>query len=490
MSKRKKNSAALNAQKRQRALWSHIWQIGCVGERAYLAWCAENGFAATTDKSEVALRQELKLYRARKASACLRSSRIDRHPSAVIEAVCADELKPEHIHSSRLRDACVCLAGSKRGTEERRALSSFVTTLLKATTLPLEFERTGRGEQSYMIAIVAIHRLRERFVRPVSTWRPTSRSRRRQFASLVAHLFSRYPIPAFFDDIWFRRDGRAKRYQKWCVDVAQGASLRDGPLPVPMTRKALHSMAQAPAEFGVEQAIRYGQVRALGGSIELCRAVLETRLAKRFAHDAFWQSVMRFFIAQPDLKLSDVGPIVDYLQHHKFDEQEQILDDGTARHLPPPQPNLSMHRRTLPALLAQVEQWHRRLGKVQAYEGMHWPASGIKAMRFVRGKEDKRIIWSFDELLSHKQLVREGNAQRHCVATYARLCRDRFSSIWSLTSEDACGNVRRRQTIQVTRDRHIVQCRGRGNKLPSAAEANIVRRWAAAQSLVISVRDL
>jgi hypothetical protein len=294
-----------------------------------------------------------------------------------------------------------------------------------------------------------------------------------------------YDVPDFFESVWFRTDESAIKYQRWGIDIGSGKNPREGPAPIPLTKKVAHHFLQAPSAYSIEQAIRFGQVTALGGNIELCNSVIESRLGIDFSNDDFWQSVIRFFIQNPDLDLAQVGPIVDFIQHHKFDGQQVFLDGGEARWLPPPQPNLSMQKRTMRALLAQVDEWHRRLGKVKVDAGMHWPGSGIRAVSYVRGKGDQRLIWRINELRSHKELVREGNALKHCVATYNRQCRDGYSSIWSMTSEDAGGNVRRRQTIEVRRHRKIVQCRGRMNKHPTEQEQQIVRAWAKTESLAM-----
>jgi hypothetical protein len=195
--------------------------------------------------------------------------------------------------------------------------------------------------------------------------------------------------------------------------------------------------------------------------------------------------VIRFFIDNPDLDLLQVGPIVDFIQHHKFERQEVLLDGGETRWLAPPQPNLSMQKRTLRALLTQVDEWHRRLGKVKMDGGVQWASSGIRPAGYAHGKNDQRVIWRINELLSQKELVREGNALKHCVATYSRQCRNGHSSIWSMTSEDASGNVRRRQTVELRRNKQIVQCRGRMNKHPNEQERKIIRLWAKAESLAL-----
>jgi hypothetical protein len=44
----------------------------------------------------------------------------------------------------------------------------------------------------------------------------------------------------------------------------------------------------------------------------------------------------------------------------------------------------------------------------------------------------------------------------------------------------------KRQTIEVTRDRVIVQCRGKQNRLPTAAEFDVVKKWARLAGLTVS----
>jgi hypothetical protein len=46
--------------------------------------------------------------------------------------------------------------------------------------------------------------------------------------------------------------------------------------------------------------------------------------------------------------------------------------------------------------------------------------------------------------------------------------------------------VEKHQTIELTRDRFIVQCRGKQNRLPSAAEFNVLKAWARLAGLNLS----
>lgn len=487
MAKRRKNQDEHLAQQRERALSAHMWRLERFTVDDYFSWCEARGFRTDTKKSPLNMRQELAFHQKEKALECLRQSRVSRNPIDVMGALCDEAIEIDDIKSVRLREVCQRITAASLSKYERGSLHRFLSTIWAVSKLPMQFEIQHRQQLNYVDALIGIHRLRRRWIRSIDQWRPQSHNREKQFLSLVRHLLVSYKVPEFLGSVWFRTDESANKYQQWYVDIGSGRNPREGPAPVPLTSKVAHYFLQAPKSYSVEQAIRFGQIKAYGGSVRLCSAVIESRLGTDFSNDEFWQSVIRFFIRNPDMDLSQVGPIVDYIQHHKFERQQIFLDGGEARWLPPPQPNLSMQRRTLRALLAQVNEWHHRLGKVKVDSSMRWAASGIRPASYVRGKDDKRVVWRISELLSQKELAREGNAMKHCVATYSRHCRDGNSSIWSMTSEDAGGNVRRRQTIEVNRHKRIVQCRGRMNNHPSDQERQIVAFWAKSESLSLSL---
>jgi hypothetical protein len=56
---------------------------------------------------------------------------------------------------------------------------------------------------------------------------------------------------------------------------------------------------QAPHHYTAVAALRWAQVRGLGGDEALAPAVLRTRLGKVLEHEDFWENVLLFFINQP-----------------------------------------------------------------------------------------------------------------------------------------------------------------------------------------------
>ncbi len=215
-----------------------------------------------------------------------------------------------------------------------------------------------------------------------------------------------------------------------------GRNIRTADVPLALTKKMAHEFALAPEHDSIDRALRRGQVRGLGGSKELARAIVATRLGRSFEDEDFWRTVVHFFVNHPELGLEHVGPIVDYLHDQRFVAQEVFVEEGDVSP-GPPQPNLSMKGRTPRSLLRQVGEWHVRLRRLLPVRAFHWGPSGIGEFRWEEPPGDRPGYrgWTIRELLSSGALHREGAAMRHCVATFARACARREASIWSMRFE-------------------------------------------------------
>ncbi len=226
-------------------------------------------------------------------------------------------------------------------------------------------------------------------------------------------------------------------------------------------------------------AFRWAKVIDLGGDDRLARAVLATRIGSAFGDEAFWDSVVRWFIAHPALHPFHYGPIIDYLQHQKFGDPVRGLPADQPLE-PPRQPNLCMKGRTPETMLRAIHEWHRELAQVTRTAVSSWGPSGIAG--FVQHDEDgeERRVYEITELLSTAELREEGLAMQHCVASYASECASGRTSIWSLTLRLGTGRTIRLATVEVrNRDRTIVQVRRRCNNPPTERELKILARWEA-----------
>ena len=144
-----------------------------------------------------------------------------------------------------------------------------------------------------------------------------------------------------------------------------------------------------------------------------------------------------------------------------------------------------MKGRTVASVLRQVEEWHKELGREENQPTITWRHSPLKEFQFIEGNEilGNMKAWTITEILTSRMLFLEGQAMRHCVASYKEDCVRRQVSIWSMQVETQRGQ-QRALTIEVNMPkRTICQVRGKCNRLPGANERAIVERWAAVEGL-------
>jgi hypothetical protein len=363
-----------------------------------------------------------------------------------------------------------------------------VRTLLFAAA---DIDSPMLGRYAHVRALVALAKLRGQWIRPLAAWRPRTHNVDRQFAALARHLLARYPVPRVFDAAFFEGPHLAAQ---WFIHIGLGNNLRTAAgLPFPLTKMMAHHALLAPADDagGGISALRWGQVRGLGGSERLAAAVVASRLRDSLPDEPFWLTVIQFFVANPMLDPQQVGPIVDFLLAQRFHVGPARLVNGAVEAGVIPQPNLSMKGRTVATLLRQMHQWHRHLarGETKAGDGPAcWLPSGIAGYERVEGAPPHQRLFRIVELLTSHELRKEGGAMRHCVASYAHSCAARRCAIFSLREEDgSAGAAVRRLTIEVViQNRRIVQARGRFNTRPDGVDERILRAWATTAGLSVA----
>lgn len=334
------------------------------------------------------------------------------------------------------------------------------------------------NDESYLPGVLALIGDSNRWIRDLEQWHPDSNNSKKQFSSLLRFLLAVYDVPLFMDQSYLSEN---PVYMEWFRHIGGGKNIRTAEgLPVKLTKNMAHHFLQAPEHYSIEAAIRWAQIKGFGGDRRIADGILGTRLLQNFDHDDFWQSVLTFFIKNPMLDVVHYQPIIDFLWHKKFENRVVFVERGVAREEGPEQPNLTMRGRTVDSLLRDVEDWHRQLGRVTKCGVLQWAKSDIADFEHVEGKaESKNMrIWKITELLSSEELIAEGRALRHCVATYASSCQKGRSTIWSMSSSNHLDSEKI-LTIEVSSsDKSIVQVRGKANRLPSSKEMSVIRRWA------------
>lgn len=370
----------------------------------------------------------------------------------------------------------------RHNSRVRRAFERMLHTVRRRSTLLSPALNGGKLETSGLGAVIggllALASQTRYWRRELDEWVPVSGGEQAQFASLARHLVAIYPVPAFMTSVWLKgQTPEARRQQGWFIDIGAGKNARKSNLPLRYTKMMAHHFQDAPVHLTVEQALRWGQVLGLGGAPRLALALGETRLGSTFEHEPFWKTVVQFFVNHPEFELSHLGLVVEYLHNQRFVSEEAIIEGEERIDLGPPQPRLCMKGRTPQSLLRNAIEWRQQSRRPK--NAVQWQPSGIKGWTYAEQDAHGYVrYWTIQELTTAEALCREGDAMRHCVASYIRSCFRGESTIWSMRLEHRDRQFRV-MTIEVDpKTRTICQACRRGNAPPSEKAHRFMCEWA------------
>jgi hypothetical protein len=482
---------------RDRELLTHINSLGLQTVEEYRKWCAANGFSCRLKKDwRERCRERSKTKAAVIQERIAFKKQEQRNPVSLFTGICELRLQEDDLTQPQLKRLCQAIKAQRAEFDPPTDLHALLRLLLHLHacrvdffgTTPVIAEFGGRLGNSFVEALVLIAAHHQAWLRPCDTWKPRTHNTRRQFASLLRHLFVQYDdMPLFFDSVWFTGPtAKGGNQRAIYLHIGKGGSLRSCDLPIRFSKRMAHHFKQAPNDVTFEKALRWGQVLGLGGDERLATTILATRLGECFDHDDFWITVIEWLISNPMLDRVHIGPIIDYLHNQRF-SPEPFVAAGNQEAMLPPQPNLNMKGRTPQSLLRKVNEWHRGLAKDNTHQVSQWASAGIDGFEFLEGSQTNRSLklWTIRELLSSKSLVAEGRQLKHCVASYGSSCIRGACSIWTMEVETHEGRTKA-LTLEVRSPRTICQARGKANRLPTEKERGIMRRWAAEAGLTIA----
>ena len=474
--KRKNKKHPAYVEKIPRVMHNHIRELGIKTFSEYKEWCREHHFSCSLNKGSHQRRKEISVAKGAIAKQLLTAEKKSRNLKDIIPKIYSNRIRESELRNGTAKEIALAFKRSKS------------PKLLLRLLLFLEKNSDLLDDISYIKGIEAIARHYKCWVRPLEHWQVKRHNQSHQFSGLLRHLFATYSVPLFMDNVWFLEN---ETHQKWYIHIGSGQNIRTAPsLPTELTKKMAHHFLDTPKQYNIDEALRWGQVHALGGDKRLLDAFRGTRLIEDFEHDDFWLNVFRFFIANPMLDVSHVNPIIDYIWNQKYQIQQVVVERGVVEEHDPPQPNFSMKGRTPDSLLKQVNDWHIALGKVPSGGKLQWMPSDIGEFKIRR--KDKQLnqseIFQIRELLSTDELIYEGSKMRHCVRTYSQSCYNGKISIWTMESMDEVDKeLRKILTIEVSlKEKSINQIRGKRNRLPTQSEMSIIKRWATKENLSIA----
>jgi len=332
-----------------------------------------------------------------------------------------------------------------------------------------------------------------RWIREPESWAgETSRDPQLILHGLLRHLFAVWKTPDFFDNAWLVRGDLTHLERDWYCHLAGGGSRRKvRGIPPSITSRALHLAMEAPRDLTIREALRWGQVKSLGGSSALLLEVLRSRMVRDLSNDAVWSRLFEKLVAAENFDPQHLGLIADTLQEvirkddiHRAEVLVALPLKDLLRHCRSfwesilrlarsDQPNASRNDIHCPHLRYELHH-------LQAGQWARLPRSGPFESLCQEG--EMIVLCRIHELTHQWQLVAESQAMKHCVDTYGRSCKLGRCSIFSLRTEERVREKRTSTshlTIEVDRrSRRIVQVRGRRNQHVFPQRIPLLRKWA------------
>jgi hypothetical protein len=322
------------------------------------------------------------------------------------------------------------------------------------------------GSATYGAAIVHLAYEHARFVQPVDDVRVSRVPGRLGFERLVRDLLARFPLPRFVYGA-FTDPVRNPDMGPRVALLGAGASVHEVLRPLKLSRRAAHLFRDAPADVTFVGALRWAQVRAAGGDEALAQCVADVSVVARFLDVELEQFLVRalgWLIAHDVSGLDTVDRVLRYaLARADFDpsfrlrglRRDQVIEDAT---------EFSIEADERPFVASGLSQ-----PVLQDAQGGRWLVT---------------------ELAHPVALFLEGERMSHCVWGYADEVREQSSALFSLRRFTPGGGQRRALTVEVDlHGREVVQARGRGNREPKEAEVAVLARWAAQNSLRVTLSD-
>jgi hypothetical protein len=473
-------------------------KLGFADAGDYLRWCACNGFARRLEKSEQDRRSELVHalssgpgWRKLPAAGNQLKIRLRGEAEEIEEQIFSGQLSPRHVVEKEyqpLAKAVARVAGPSFARHQAALRRLFAACrrhdvgLFRYGGRPYAgCPHSGGRRSTFAEALALIAMDAQHWLRAPEEWQPEKGSHFACFRDLVLHLYVKHSLPDFLLGAWFSQDLVEFTFaRRVFLQIAAGHSIRTLPIGLCYSKRMSHFFLRAPMGLTVRQALRWGQVRGMGGGDRLARAVAASVLGRDSSNEPFWASVIDWLIKHP-IEPAQVGNVIRYLDNQKFGAGNTVRcfrdHRGRVRREPMAiaQPGLTMNGRTPRSLLRDVQRFERQQDAYGRRSEYAWVESGIGS--FVH-QDVEGDIWTIEELLGDGALLEEGRRMHHCVGSYAEDCLRGGSTIWSMCQLTASGPSHRLTIEVLPSKREIVQARGFANRSPTDLEMAVLKAWA------------
>lgn len=350
-------------------------------------------------------------------------------------------------------------------------------------------KKQKRKTVNELVPMLCLAGIETKALRPAHTYQPKSYNLDKQLMGLLNHLFVRYSVPAFLYGVCLQanqpdeanlpraaknaREAERLLYRQWFVTLAQGGSFPKLVKPF-MTGKEAFLFLSAPATNSVAANVWWAKLKAAG----IPAPVIEKLIARIFG---------QYFFDDPTGRLAET--VQFYARYHgdmnkiTFGEVTDFIAWKLRN-----EPTFRLAGRTVGSVIKLTNEWHHLMQKAKLGTSVEWNGLDITDWEW----EARDCIWSVTQLRNNRDLMNEGRKQMHCVYSYVQWCISGHSAIFSLRSyrKRVAGYTEEgaliwdktmelsRVTIEVNRQRDVVQVRGKLNCAAEPEEKKILRQWA------------
>lgn len=316
-----------------------------------------------------------------------------------------------------------------------------------------------------LIALNNIFKYKAKWISDINNFVLKTKNLKKAITQLSEYLFIKYEINNIYKELIFDN----KKFVVF-VKISQGESPKkviDEYLPeFNLTKKMIHKLNTEKTNLTFNKRIR--ELQLTGFQNKIIQEVLKSFKANNFVEDESLFMDYLIYLNNQDLSLLEsdqIMPIFDYVKHFKRVCEQREVD-------------FKLKNYSLPRLYEDMIQWHRELGKTK--HDYTWEGLNLPVYHSVKYKNDNEFITKevkIEELTSSNELRKEGRQMNHCVASYARSCKNGVCSIFSLkVKEFNASNLKSKATIEV-RNKQTVQIRAKHNLKVSDSDMNYINIW-------------
>ncbi len=336
--------------------------------------------------------------------------------------------------------------------------------ILKDVLIYLDKHSSIILDEDYIQAVFNMVLFRAYWRKDLFKWEPLSSRSEKQLNELAFYLFCEYNVPEFLYKAFYEKKDRI--HIIWFMHIGTGKRIRElAKMPIPFTQKMAHYFLQAPAVFSITEALRWAQVKGLGGDEKLAERFVYSWIGnKPYGDEIFWEVFIRLVVNGGMFSYDKLTDIIDYIREAKTENRDY-----------------SLKGRTLQSLTRQSDEWHKK--DVIIKGPLTWNSCGIEGYKF----EKMEDAIALEELLGSKLLRNEGRTMKHCVGSYVTQCRTGKSAIFSMKKYSLGMLNATMATIEVNLElKRIVQARSKTNSPISEEARKHLYIWAKGQGLGIN----